>query len=320
MLPPETPPMLDQDQVDAFHRDGYLVMRGMIRDRQLALLRSAADEVVEDGVSDRGDHHLYNDGPAGRRYWRSERMFQRQAIFRAVALDPELVTAVAQCVGEACFPWNDSLVVKLRRGGPAVAWHQDPPYGDPARTRTFAWPNFTTDIYLDHSDESNGCVWAIPGRHLLGTCALAGRDQEELFTRCGAVPLRMEPGDVLFHAVSTPHGSRPNLGGATRRTYYIHYLGESVRRDSYNTGGWATQKPGAGPEMDARFAAMRAARAELALDPCSAAHLGFVHGGIAVTGIPTTPPGHWGALGAAIPPASAVALRALPPRARAQGV
>ena len=308
---------LTRDAIDTFHRQGFLVIPGLITGRTLDLLRAAADEVVADGIAERGADQLYREGPRGRIYWRSERMFARQAIFRAVALDPDLVTAVAQCSGEPCYPWNDSLVVKLAEDGPDVGWHQDPPYGDPQRTTTFAHPNFTTDIYLDRSDEDNGCVWAIPGRHLLGTCALGDRDQEELFTRCGAVPVRMEPGDVLFHAVSTPHGSRVNLGATTRRTYYIHYLSEAVRRDSYS-GGWAASKPGAGAELTARLATMHAARAELGLPPARAAHLVEDQRGFSVQGIPATPSAQWGAQAAALPAAEAAELRALAAGARAK--
>jgi hypothetical protein len=133
-------------------------------------------------------------GPQGEPvYWRSERMWQRDPIFQAVAVKPELLENIGQCVGQAIFPWNDSLVVKLAHQGAPVAWHQDPPYGNPARETTFPIPNFTTDIYLDTSGPDNGCVYALPRHHLVGHIELKGKTHDDFLTRHGAKPLVMQP-------------------------------------------------------------------------------------------------------------------------------
>src|SRR5437879_4971813 len=84
---------------------------------------------------------------------------------------------------------TDTLVVKLPFSGAEVKWHQDPPYRNPDRESTFAVPNFTTDIYLDHSGPGNGCVYAIPGHHLVGHVDPSTCSTDELFAR--AVPLEM---------------------------------------------------------------------------------------------------------------------------------
>ena len=54
----------------------------------------------------------------------------------------------------------------------------------------------------------------------------------------------MEPGDVLFHALSTPHGSRVNTSDSMRRVFYVHYLAEDVYQDGYSAEPWASEKPG----------------------------------------------------------------------------
>lgn len=249
--------MLTNAQLDSFHRDGFLVMPGVVRGRELALLQTVSAGVVADGCAGRGEHHLRIAGPDGREvYWRSERMWSRHDIFRAAAANPELLENVGQCIGETFFPWNDSLVVKIPEVGGAVRWHQDPPYGNPERTAVFATPNFTCDIYLDASDEDNGCVHAVPGHHLVGHVAMA--DDAAMFAHPAAVPVRMAPGDVLFHALSTPHGSRPNRSPRQRRTFYIHYLTEAVHRDCgyVHKEGWT-------PARQELVADMVAARARL---------------------------------------------------------
>ena len=63
-------------------------------------------------------------------------------------------------------------------------------------------PNIDADIYLDHSTVDNGCVWAIPGYHLVGHVQFENFTDQELFTQMGAVPIELGPGDVSFHCLS----------------------------------------------------------------------------------------------------------------------
>ncbi len=290
--------MLSQQQIDSFHSQGFLVMPGVVRGRELAQLREESAAVVAQGVAKDGNKHLYHqleDG--GEVYWRSEDLWNRHAIFRAVAVNPELLENIGQCVGQAFFPWNDSLVVKIPGGRP-VTWHQDPPYGDPARLSSGAVPNFTTDIYLDESDEGNGCVWAIPGHHLVGHVKLEDKSQEELFARCGAVPVRMKPGDVLFHCLSTPHGSMENPSNRMRRTFYIHYIAQQAF-DECGYAPWG--KPAWGEAKRAQVAQMARDRAALGLDAAFGPAIREVADGLEFTGPVRTPRGHWPALAARIP-------------------
>ncbi|HLV79058.1 MAG TPA: phytanoyl-CoA dioxygenase family protein [Chthonomonadaceae bacterium] len=294
--------MLTQEQIAFFHANGFLIMRGGFQGEELRRLTEAVDAVQAEGEARRGEGHLYAPGPDGKEvYWRTEQMWARGDIFQAVTVKPELLENIGQCIGQAFFPWNDSLVVKLARQGAAVRWHQDPPYSDPSRHSTFPIPNFTTDIYLDHSGPDNGCVWAIPGRHLAGHVDLTAYSAEDLFTRCGAQPIEMEAGDVLFHALSTPHGSQPNLSGRQRRIFYVHYLAEEVYQDAYGHTGeaWVKSKPGWGAERKAMVEQMIAARGRLGWKSyADTGTLQWVEGGFTFTGQPSSPPAYWGLLAA----------------------
>lgn len=306
--------MLSQEQIDFFHANGYLIMRGVLRGEELARLQRAADEVQAQGIA-RIDaaNHRYAPGPNGEEvYWRSENMWERGDIWRAVTVNPDLLENIGQCVGQAFFPWNDSLVVKLPHAGATVKWHQDPPYSDPARESTYPVPNFTTDLYLDHSGPDNGCVYAIPGRHLVGHVDMGDLTPEQLIGEHGAVPLEMEAGDVLFHCLSTPHGSGPNLSSTQRRIFYIHYLADEVYRDAYGSAPWAAEKPGWGARRRELVESMLASREELGLEsPGRRPTLQLQEDGIVFTGKPATPPRHWESLAAAMPPEQRDALKRL---------
>jgi phytanoyl-CoA hydroxylase len=303
--------MLNQEQIDFFHREGYLIMRGLITGRELEMLRDAVDVVQAEGVAHAGSGHLYYKNPDGSdTYWRSEQMWQRGDIFQSVTVHPDLLENIGQCVGQSFFPWNDSLVVKLASSGAPVPWHQDPPYKHAQRDSTYPVPNFTTDIYLDHSGPENGCVWAIHGHHLVGHVDLASRSEEELFDL--AVPLEMEPGDVLFHCLSTPHGSRPNRSGRQRRIFYVHYLADEVYHDGYVKEPWAHKKPGWNEQRRALIDSMIDRRREMGWeDPTARPTLKRVEGGFDFIGQPKTPPRHWEELAAQIPPATRLAMKRL---------
>jgi phytanoyl-CoA hydroxylase len=291
--------MLTTEQIDSFHASGYLIMRGVIRGEELAMLQRAADGVQAEGIARIDpENHRYAPGPDGREvYWRSERMWEREDIWQAVAVNPGLLENIGQCVGQPFFPWNDSLVVKLAYSGAEVKWHQDPPYSDPARRSTYPVPNFTTDVYLDHSGPDNGCVYAIPGRHLEGHVDIAGLSPEQLVGEYGAVPLEMEAGDVLFHCLSTPHGSGPNRSPIQRRIFYMHYLADEVCRDGYGSAPWGAEKPGWGPERERIVESLLEARRRLGFDdPLARRTLRLAEGGFAFTGEPRTPPRHWASL------------------------
>lgn len=305
--------MLTQEQIEFFHANGYLVMRGLIQGRELEMLRAAANAVVAEGIARKGAHHLYYTYPDGREvYRRSEKMWERGDIFQAVTVHPDLLENIGQCVGQPFYPWNDSLVVKVAGAGAPVRWHQDPPYGHADRVATYPVPNFTTDIYLDHSGIDNGCVYAIPGHHLVGHVELSDKDEEALFERCGAIPIAMEPGDVLFHCLSVPHGSRASRSPIPRSTFYVHYLADEVYRDGYSAEPWAKEKPGWGDEVRARTEQMMAKRAALGWEgPGDRMTLRFGEGGFEFVGTPTTPRRHWEALAAAIPPERRAAMKRL---------
>ncbi|WP_284645614.1 phytanoyl-CoA dioxygenase family protein [Paenibacillus silviterrae] len=286
--------MLTQEQIEDFHKNGYLIMRGLFKGRELELLQKAADAVQAEGVARTGSDHRYYTRDGSQTYWRSEKMWQRDDIFLAVTVKQELLENIGQIIGHSFYPWNDSLVVKLANSGAPVHWHQDPPYGARSRSTTFGIPNFTTDIYLDHSGPDNGCVWAIHGRHLVGHVDLKQVSEEDLYNRCGAVPLEMEAGDVLFHCLSTPHGSAFNPSDRQRRIFYIHYLNEEVYQDSYAPEAWAKELPGWSEDRYRLLRMMLDKRVELGFDATNLnGPLRLDENGFSFAGTPVTPPKYW---------------------------
>lgn len=304
--------MLHQEQIDFFHANGFLIMPGLVRGHELELLQRAADEVQAQGEAHEGDEHRYVKNRDGTEtYWRSENMWQRGDIFLAVTVNPDILENVGQCTGQPFYPYNDSLVVKLAHSGAPVVWHQDPPYmGHTTTEETYAVPGFTTDIYLDHSGPDNGCVWAVDGHHLVGSVDLRPFGEEDLIKQGRATPIEMEAGDVLFHSLSTPHGSLPNTSDIQRRIFYIAYLADELREHAYPNWpltGW-------GPAKRSQIEKMIARRRAFGWEtPEARPTLRLGDDGLEFVGQPSTPPRHWGELSAAIPAGRREALKKLEP-------
>jgi phytanoyl-CoA hydroxylase len=201
-------------------------------------------------------------------------------------------------------------VVKQPRIGSPVPWHQDPPYGGNAdRTTTFAVPNFTTDIYLDDSTRENGCVWAIPHHHLIGHVELTS-DQERCFNHPLATPIELKAGDVLFHCLSAPHGSRNNGSEKIRRTFYLHYLCQEVFEDAYAT--WPNVPKAWGDAKRDQLIDFMASRDRLGFASTTAAgtvRLG--EGGFTVQAAAMSTRDEWARRAAAIPTAQIPGMKAL---------
>ena len=232
--------MLTKEAIEQFHRNGFLIVKGVFKGRELELLQEATQRVIDDGVSGSGDsYHRYHEKPDGSKiYYRSELMFERDPIFPAVTVKPALLEMFGQLLGHSFVPMSDAFVCKLPNGDVPVPWHQDPPYEQKHWDVTFGVPNIDLDIYLDHSTIDNGCLWAIPGHHLVGNVEMEKYSEEELFRNFGAVPVELEPGDINFHCLSVPHGSRGNKTDTLRRTFYVHYLNEAVFEKCYRQYEW----------------------------------------------------------------------------------
>ena len=290
--------MITPEQVRSFNENGYLIIRGLLPEAEIKALRGEADRLQADAlakirepdylagakflsrdwIENPADGYVYRQKPDGAySFHRAERMFRREPLWAQMAMSPRLLASVWSVLGRPFWPRGGSLVYKLPHEGAEVRWHQDIPYlywssgghTSKGRPTTHPVPNFNVDIYLEPSNEGNGCLWAIPGSHLNGTV-----DVDHLVAAHGwniprAMPLEIEPGDVMLHHVAVVHGSPENRGPNLRRTFYIHYMTDETLRDAYsdwpdllssqeNVARWSaaldSRQAGLGPAAEAGWA------------------------------------------------------------------
>jgi hypothetical protein len=128
-------------------------------------------------------------------------------------------------MGPDLFPTWDAMVVKMPGQGVAAPWHRDA-----ATDKVGDKPIFNVDFYLDEATEEN-CVWVLPGTHKWP------REQAEAWIKAnhhydltvddyratGALPVLMQPGDVLLHDILVLHGSPTSHARSLRRVVYYEF-------------------------------------------------------------------------------------------------
>ena len=210
----------------AFHSHGYLVIRGLAASGRVQSLRALAEqhlsaaqpplelEAALDYPGSPADQ--YSEG--GDTIRRLLQAYDRDSAFRDWALEPA-VTGVAAALLSG-YPLkltrshHNCIMTKHPRHSSATLWHQD------IRYWRFERNNLVT-VWLAMGPErrDNGCLWVFPGSHRLEIAR--ERYDEALFLRSDhpdnrrlietAVPVGLEPGDVLFFHSGLIHAAGPNL-------------------------------------------------------------------------------------------------------------
>jgi hypothetical protein len=223
---------LEGRHVEAFRRDGFVVVEGLLDESELAKYGAEVDRGVEGRM--RGDPREVGEKT------RYEQSFQ-QCInlwedfegVRPLTFHPALGEAAAQLLGvPALRVWHDQALYK-EAGGRVTDPHQDQPYWPLEQANTItAW------IPFDGSRRENGCMGYFAGSHAAGLRKFAdifrgtGFDLDAVPELRGKEPMWVEVprGGVAFHHGLTVHQAFPNESDATRRVHTVIYFADGSTR------------------------------------------------------------------------------------------
>ena len=231
---------LTEEQKQAYHRDGYIVLESVLTEDEMATFEPLYNKFIEGQVPDMGRDFCDMSGP----YDRSFEDFQLVNAVLPRKYRNELVdnifelraTSIAQqLIGEdVLIDYDQFLAKRPNKGGAKFAWHQDLGY----------WPTGTPDtltttcsLALDDADEQNGCLQVVPGSHLeeglrphrplhASDGDKGNRDDSHVLTidlkeEDEVVLLPVKRGSVSVHNEKIVHGSAGNLSERWRRTYIV---------------------------------------------------------------------------------------------------
>ncbi|BCM92978.1 hypothetical protein IAD21_04863 [Abditibacteriota bacterium] len=229
-----------EEAANAFLRDGYVHIPGLLNPAEVAALQADSAVIIEGGyenVEHPSDYfHDVLPDTGEDVFHRVQYVFPKapQGSFVTLLAQPFVLELVQHLLGKDFLCAAEALVFKMPGNGREVTIHTD---CDPFDER-MAPLIFNVDYYLDSSSLENGCLWVEPGSHR----GIEQRTPEEVFRGLNfsrMQPLPVKAGDVLLHNVRLIHGSPRSSGaGAMRRTLYYEFqsLGELLKQGGPRPG------------------------------------------------------------------------------------
>ncbi|HEY7208943.1 MAG TPA: phytanoyl-CoA dioxygenase family protein [Bryobacteraceae bacterium] len=224
---------IQDERLEAYQRDGYIVEKKFFDSEEIDLLKRAAKEDRE------LDQHSFGrgDGEGGTvrlSLWNHP----GDTLYGMFARCESIVNSAEKLLGGEVYHYHSKMIMKDAKVGGAWAWHQD--YGYWYQNGVL-YPLLTSAfIAVDPATRQNGCMQVLKGSHLLGridhvlTGDQAGADLErvhEIEKRLELIYVEMDPGDVLFFDANLLHRSDQNKSDNPRWSMICCY--NAARNDPY---------------------------------------------------------------------------------------
>lgn len=232
---------LTQQQIEQFQQDGYLVFRRMAAPAVCEQMLSVAQQHLRAAIApleyeaDVGYPGAPDslDAPGGRTVRRLRNAYQRDAVFRAWAQDPGLLTKLTQLLHEpVCLSpaHHNCVMTKHPNFGTATSWHRD------IRYWSFTRPDLIS-VWLALGPElpGNGGLQFLPGSHRMQVEAQQLDEQDflrpdlaqnqALFAQ--GIALELQQGDVVFFHSGLFHAAGRNSGSTVKTSVVFAYRGQS---------------------------------------------------------------------------------------------
>lgn len=229
--------LLSDEQIESYHRDGYLTLREVLSEDELDQLEPDFDRFIRGEVSGMGRDFCDMSGPADRRFEDFSlvnAMLPRvyQPSLQGNIYERRAASIARQLLGDTAALDYDQFLAK-RPGKPdaVFSWHQDLGY----------WPTNTPDTFtatcslaMDDADLENGCLRVLPGSQkgpLRPHRPLHGQGKDEFHILSitldpdeKIVDLPLKRGDITVHDERIVHGSGGNHSKTRwRRTYIVAF-------------------------------------------------------------------------------------------------
>lgn len=220
-----------RSDIKFFHEQGYLVVQDLIDRETIKAYQKIYDDFVS-GVIDVGANRRDLKGEDGSSNSESITQIMVPSKYYPAIRDSEYYGKIRSIskilLGEDMEIDFDMFINKPPHSDAPTPWHQDCAYWleMPDKRAVSAW------MPLDEAYMENGCMWYIPGSHLLpmrkhsstaknGALICEGNEDEAI-----AVPLR--PGSCVLHHGATVHYSRGNTTSNNRRAMIVNLRSQQM--------------------------------------------------------------------------------------------
>jgi len=229
---------LSPEQLEAYHRDGYLVVEGLVPPEEVAALGARVREYTHGGRDpgsievqvepriQRGELQVEHPGDGVRKL---TGLVEGDDLFRCLGLNERIVGIVEQILGPDLKLFRNALLLKPPEVGSAKGMHQDSPY----------WPIEPMELCscwfaLDDATAENGCMEVLPGWHTRGPLPHVHVTDDFVIDPASyddsqrvQAPVRAG-GGLFFHSL-LPHYTAPNRSDRWRRAIALSYMSSRSR-------------------------------------------------------------------------------------------
>jgi ectoine hydroxylase-related dioxygenase (phytanoyl-CoA dioxygenase family) len=236
---------LSPGQIEAYRRDGFLLIRNFCSRQEIKRLMDVA---LEDKAMT--TNAIEVDDKSGKKSKLSLWYKPGSDVFGYLTRSEKMVRTVGQLLGtrEMVCHFHSKLMQKEPRVGGAWEWHQD--YGYWYKNQ-FMFPDelISAMTALTQANKENGCLQVIKGSHKLGRVnhgfsgEQVGADMvmvENALKTMELVYCEIEPGDALFFHSNLLHRSEANLSANSRWSIISCYSTQSNLAYNEPTSSWKT--------------------------------------------------------------------------------
>ncbi|MEX5597521.1 phytanoyl-CoA dioxygenase family protein [Pseudophaeobacter sp. C1-32P7] len=228
-------PLITEEQVEAYQRDGVVMIKGLFKD-QVDLLRRG----VEANMAEPGPYASNNEkkGQTGRFFDDYCNWTRISEFDEAIKASPVAEVAADLMRSDRVQMFHDHVLVKEPGTSMATPWHQDGPY-------YFVEGQQTISFWSPLDPVREASLRCVAGSHAWEKEVLPTRwvSEEGFFADEGqymAVPdpdaegmrvmeWEMEPGDAVAFNYRTLHGARGNTADQRRRAFSLRLVGDDAR-------------------------------------------------------------------------------------------
>ncbi len=213
--------VITDEEAQFFLDNGFLIIRGLLAGKELGRLQADTGELVELGSREgqQGPDCRYGTGHQSGKtvLCRIDYVIDKREACKVLLGHPFILRSVERLMGPDFIPTWDAMVLKMPGEGIIVPWHRDAAVGHVGDE-----PIFNVDFYLDEATLGN-CLWIYPGSQRWNSEQVERITRQSGFSTAGAVPVPMQPGDVLFHDIRLVHGSPSTSAATLRRVVYYEF-------------------------------------------------------------------------------------------------
>ena len=236
---------LSTAQIEAYHRDGYLIVKNFCTQAEVDKLYTTAlqDDAMAKNALDLNDQ-------TGKKTRLSLWFTPGNDVFGYLTRSERMVAGVGQLLnsGAPVCHFHSKLMQKEPKVGGAWEWHQD--YGYWYKNQ-FMFPDqlISVMVALTPANKENGCIQVIKGSHKMGRVnhgfagEQVGADQvmvDNALKTMDLVYVEIEAGDALFFHSNILHRSEANLSNSPRWSIISCYSAQTNLAYNETSNSWHT--------------------------------------------------------------------------------